>query len=139
MPMQHPRIYTLNGQHARWDPADAEVGYFGAYGHLGPSVATSRKLYIPRRGVITEVLYIFHAFGEVGTAEAINLKLRVMNTTDYNVETNTSAGEIRLFSNVAMNVPVGAGEYVELKCTCPTWVTNPANVLGQFVIVVVSP
>jgi hypothetical protein len=56
------------------------------------------------------------------------MSIRVNNTTDYLIESLTLANSNRVWANDALNIPVVAGDYIEIKEVQPAWVTNPATV-----------
>lgn len=115
---------------------DGEVVYFGCIPGLSLTTGAGlTKVYFPRAGTLTRADIMWHA-GTAGTNEDIVLAIRLNNTTDYAVATVATTAASKHFTNSALSIPIAAGDYVEIKVTFPTWVTNPANVrLGGYLYV----
>lgn len=115
---------------ATFNPADATTYYFGSlYGLGANSTAASRRVYIPKSGTIRACTVYFNQ-GGAGDAELSTMSIRLNNTSDTTISAavnNSSA--IFSFSNLALAIPVVAGDYFEIKWVCPTWATtNPTSV-----------
>lgn len=122
--------YCLDAFATSFAPADASTYYFGAIPTVAPSLtAAANRLYIPFAGII-RAANIYIRCGVAGTSENFSVWVRLNNTTDYLI---TSTMDVSVASpialNSAMNIPVVAGDYVEIKMTTPTWVTNPTSVM----------
>jgi len=116
-------------------PADGGTFYFGTLPKGIITTANISKVYIKKSGVI-RMADIYCYSGTAGTAENWSLYIRVNNTTDYLIETIGSATNERIFNNNALNIPVIAGDYFEIKGINPTWATNPlTTIFGGNVIV----
>lgn len=130
--------YTIKGGHLNVNPADAATYFWGSFVALAPSQgnAAIRKMYILEPGVIT-ALTLYVVVGGTGTAELSTFSLRVNNITDYVITSALSCAVAEtVVQQTGLNIPVVAGDYLEVKWLCPTWVTNPTVVLGDVVIYV---
>lgn len=125
MPVKKSSCYALCGLISAQSPADATTYYFGTFEES--TTAGQRKVYIPRSGIIT-VANVYSYSATAGSNEAWPFAIRVNGTTDYTIASLTLATNERNWRNTALNIPVVAGDFIELKTVCPTWVTNPANV-----------
>jgi hypothetical protein len=119
--------YTLFGSVPNTSPADATTYFFGGIpgGGLSTSGAT-RKILVPRAGVVRQVQLVVSTGG--GTAETSTISLRLNNTTDATITASfatNSSGVV--FTNSAMTLAVALGDYLEFKWVTPTWVTNPTS------------
>jgi hypothetical protein len=117
-------------------PADATTYYFGCLAGLAPSTtAALARLYIPKSGKLSKANISWYASGVAGSNESISVYIRVNNATDYLIASKGDTNAFKLFSNNRMTVNVMIGDYVEIKIVCPTWATNPTNlVLGGSLI-----
>ena len=115
---------TINVQALTSSPADAATIYFGNMPKAPTTTANISKIYFRENGTITHA-EIYNYSGTAGTNEAWSLYIRKNNTTDYLIATVSSATSERVFSNVAMNISISSGDYIEIKAVNPTWVTNP--------------
>jgi len=109
-------------------PADATTYYFGNQFSNTPSgTALRRKVVIPRAGTIKRADIIM--IGTVGSAEPSTMSLRLNNTTDTTLSSaiDLSVNPLEVLG-VALNIPVVAGDFFEIKWVTPTWATNPAGV-----------
>jgi hypothetical protein len=105
-------------------PEDGATVYFGNRPIVPSATAGTNKIYIRTPGTITQALVNANS-GTAGTAESWTMYVRKNNAIDYPIATNAvSAGE-RTFGNFTIDVPVVAGDYLEIKSVQPTWVTNP--------------
>jgi hypothetical protein len=123
-----------------FNPADATTYYFGGFPGLAPSTsATSRKLWMPRAGVIRAVYGNIVYLG-AGSNEASTLSLRLNDTTDTQITATldlSNAGLNVSFNNAGLSIPVAQGDFVSLKWVTPTWTTNPTAVFFSGSILVV--
>ena len=55
--------------------------------------------------------------------------IRVNNTVDYLIQSQSLATNERMWINTTMNIPVVAGDYVEIKSVTSTMATNPATTI----------
>ena len=121
--------YCIFVQALSWSPADATTYYFGNTPRAPMTTAGSfGKVYIRIPGII-KIAELYCYAGAAGTNEAWSLYVRKNDTTDYSIATVSLATNERVFSNAALSIPVAAGDYIEIKCVCPTWATNPTSVV----------
>lgn len=120
--------YSLQAFGTTFSPADATTYFFGSLFSIAPGTgAGTAKIYIPKAGRITRCFLFFNQ--STGSSETSTLAIRLNNTTDTTVSSAiTNDAGVTSFNNTTLNIPVAAGDYIELKWTCPTWVTNPTNV-----------
>ncbi|MCX6822653.1 MAG: hypothetical protein NTX91_01465 [candidate division SR1 bacterium] len=105
---------------------DGQTLYIGQLPLAPTTTVGIRKVYIRHGGTI-KMANIYSYAGTAGTNEAWSGFIRLNNTTDYLIQTlNVSATE-RVRSNTGMNIPVVAGDYIEIKLVAPTRATNPAT------------
>lgn len=109
-------------------PVDGATYYFGNTMKSPTTVSAINKMYIRKAGTIKIAEIYSVAVTTGGSAEAISMYVRVNNTTDTLIATVTVGAGARVFSNAALNIAVNAGDYIELKMVCPTWVTNPVDI-----------
>jgi hypothetical protein len=128
MGYKSPTCYSLNIMSSTTAPLDSTTYYFGAFNQGWTTSTPIRRIYIPRAGRITRVVLYMFALTTAGTAEDIVIVIRKNDTTDYTFSTVGLANASRFFSNYALDIPVIAGDYIELKVTTPAWVTNPDGV-----------
>jgi len=128
--------YCLNVRAASQSTiTDSQTLYWGGM-LVAPSTTANRwRVYCPKAGTI-KAAFIFSYAGTVGTNEAWSMSIRKNNTTDYLIQSLSVATNDRVWSNVDLNIPVIAGDYIEIKEQTPAWVTNPATVTrtGQIYI-----
>jgi hypothetical protein len=123
--------YTLMFSHPQTlSPADATTYFWGATATVPITTSAQRKVYIRRTGTIRSAEYYTIALGTAGSNESLSIYVRVNDTTDYLIATVSASTAERDFSNAAINITVIAGDFIELKMVCPTWATNPTNLLG---------
>lgn len=109
-----------------FSPADASVYYSSDY--LNSITATSVKMYVPRAGKIIKASIYGTVGGTLGTAENSTVAIRLNNTTD------TTISSVVVFNatpftiiNSALGITVAEDDYIAVKWTTPTWVTNPTG------------
>jgi hypothetical protein len=82
-------------------------------------------------GRITGAIISFYTGNSSVSSNAMTLYVRVNDTTDYLVSNSlvfsASIGVVVTVSNFAMDVPLSAGDKIEMKLVCPTWATNPTG------------
>ena len=110
-------------------PTDS-TDYF--FGNVGTTETTylGQRIYFPVACTIKAA--IFNAYKAVAASnENVGIYIRLNNTTDYTVSTTaqfvTGFGNDQV-SNTSMSVPIAAGDYINLKISCPAWATNPTNI-----------
>jgi len=101
---------------------------------VAPSTTAARwRVYIPKSGTI-KVAFIYSYAGTAGTGETWKMYIRLNNSSDTLIQDLLLANSNRVWSNTLLNIAVVAGDYIEIKEICPTWVTNPATVTRTGVI-----
>ena len=112
---------------------DAQTLYWGSMLVVPSTTADRWRVYIPKSGII-KAAYIFNYAATAGTGESWSMSIRKNNATDTLIQALGVAANARCWSNVALNIPVVAGDYIEIKEVCPTWVTNPVTATRTGVI-----
>jgi len=128
--------YTLQASAQAISPADATTYYFGIWSGLAPqTTAGISRLYIPKTGAIKAAYGYINVAGTLGSTENTTFNIRLNNTTDTLISNTVvlNASSV-VFSNTSLNIAVTAGNYVEIKMTGPTWVTNPTTVRPSVVL-----
>jgi len=127
--------YTINVQALTSSPADGATVYFGQLPKTPITTANVSKVYIRKAGTI-KIANIYCYSGTAGTNQAWSLNIRKNNTTDYLIATLSVATNERVFSNIALNIPVAVGDYIEIKGVQPTWTTNPlTTIYGGYIYI----
>jgi hypothetical protein len=111
-------------------PADATTYFMADQQIFTISTASDIRcrLYIPKAGTIKAVYGAIGVSGTLGSSENITVALRLNNSTDINVTTTLQlTTAYNIFNNAALGTAVVAGDYLEFKVVCPTWVTNPTG------------
>lgn len=134
-----PDAYTIAIGFGAWSPGDGTTNYFNGFQRLSPTTTQGQYLiYINKSGFIRSVTFYAYAVTAAGTAEAWPLSVRKNNTTDYAIASVSTVGPGRLWANYSLNIPVAAGDYLEMKYVNPTWVTNPDGVTAFGTILIES-
>lgn len=130
MGYKSPHIYSIYFTGATYSPSDTEVDYVGTiYGlPIGSGWGNTAYGTIPLAGRIQRAVVQHHSSTAAGTNEDISVYIRINNTTDHLIQTVGVAATQRNFVNYNLNIPVVAGDTIELKVVCPTWATNPTGV-----------
>jgi hypothetical protein len=127
--------YTLAVQALTSSPGDGATVYFGNLPKIPQASGAISKIYIPTTGTIKRA-EVYCYSGTAGTAETWSIYIRLNNANDYLISTLTVTGSERIFRNTSINVPVVAGDYIEIKGVQPTWVTNPlTTIYGGYVYI----
>jgi hypothetical protein len=129
-------VYTISFTGpVTWSPVDSTTYYSGIPPVVPTTTNAIRKVYIRRNGII-RVAEMYTYANTAGSSEAWSLYVRVNDTTDTLIATVSVSTNERVFSNSTINLPVSAGDFIELKWVCPAWATNPINVqLGGYLLV----
>jgi hypothetical protein len=130
-----PQGYAINVQALTSSPADTTPFYFGTKPAAITTTAGQNKIYIRKAGTL-KIAEIYTYAGTAGTAEAVNMYVRVNNTTDYLISTLSVAASERVFTSSALSIPLAVGDYVEMKCIPPIWATNPLTfIIGGYIYI----
>jgi hypothetical protein len=136
--------YAISVHALSFSPADGSTQYFGNVLRAPVTTANQSQMYFNVPGKITAAEIYWYATGVAGSGENISVYVRKNNVTDYIVATTGTTTAAKRFSRTDINpslpgVPIAVNDYVEIKMTCPTWATNPTNVvLGGYIIFVPS-
>lgn len=118
--------YALQAGASQTNPADATTYYFGAhFGNAYDTGAGTKRVYVPRAGLITKVFLQFSNGVGNGTTETSSVSLRLNNTTDYLISNAVDNSNTFVAQKADLSIPVAQGDYFEFKWVTPTWVTNP--------------
>jgi len=123
------KIFTLSVMSPLFTPVNAQTIYIGNYPALGGSTAAgSRRIYIPKTGVLVGVAINILTNGTVGTGESWAMSIRKGDGTLATVASVATINAHRTFLNTSMSLSVTAGDYVEVQLVNPTWATPPTNI-----------
>jgi hypothetical protein len=127
MPVKRAQCYTLHllGGLSSFSPGDSTTYYWSTIAGTWETTAALRPHRFLKDGIIKAASISTYG-GTAGTAEDWTMIIRINNTTDYTVATLAASAVTRNWLNLALNIPVKAGDYFEIKTTTPAWVTNPA-------------
>jgi hypothetical protein len=121
------RGYSINVMATTSNPVDTGVTYFGILPAAPSTTSGQSKVYIRRAGTI-KIAEIYSYSGTAGTAEPWGMRVRLNGATDYSIgaDLSVTANE-RIWTNSSINIPVAAGDYIQIKSVQPDWATNPAD------------
>ena len=125
--------YSLQATATSFSPSDALTYYIG----MPPKASTTAdryRVYFPKAGTIKRAIVYWCATGTAGTAERIDVYLRKNNSSDTLIGYWNDDQKKKVMNNGELNISVSAGDYFEIKIVCPTWATNPTNVLISAVV-----
>ena len=125
--------YSLQATATSFSPSDAKTYYIG----MPPSASTTadrNRVYFPKTGTIKRVIVFWCATGTAGTAEIIEVYLRKNNSSDTLIGYWEDSQAKKIMNNGELNISISAGDYFQIKIVCPTWATNPTNVLISAVV-----
>lgn len=119
--------YCIHVTCTDYSPGDSVNNFFGMNLKDPVSTADVNKVHIRKAGTIkiANIYCYSNNAGQYGTAENWSCYIRLNNTTDYLVATVGTSAQERVFSNSALDIPVVAGDYFEMKMVNPGWATNP--------------
>lgn len=130
-----PQGYAINVMALTSSPADTTPFYFGMLPKAITTTANISKIYIRKPGTL-KIAEIYTYAGTAGTAEAVSMYIRVNNATDYLITTLSVSANERIFSNTGLSIPLAVGDYIEIKCIPPIWVTNPLTfICGGYIYI----
>jgi len=101
--------------------------YFGNSVTLPTTNANIKRVYIPLKGVVRGIVFYERCTTTAGSAEAWPMVLRINDTTDYAIDSQSVSSNDRIWSNYTMMVPVNASDYFEIKTVTPAWATPPSD------------
>ena len=119
------RGYSINVMATSSSPVDGETTYFGILPAPLSTTEGQSKIYVRRAGAI-KIAEIYSYSGTAGSDESWGMKVRLNGATDYPVGADQSVSDNeRIWSNTSINIPVAAGDYIQIKSVQPVWATNP--------------
>lgn len=126
--------YTLSMNcTSAFNPSDNQVYFIGALQTNPFTTDFNLRLIVPKTGTIKSV--VFSSRQTLGSSESSTIALGV-NGSYANISTsivfNGNPVNTALITGLSRNV--NAGDYVTIRWTCPTWVTNPTNVFINCII-----
>jgi len=127
--------YTLQAAATSFSPSGGITYYIGQPG-TAQSTADRNRVYFPKAGTIKRAIVYWCATGTAGTAEVISVYLSKNNLSDTLIGQWENSEAKKVMNNGELNISVSAGDYFEIKIVCPTWATNPTNVLISVVVYV---
>jgi hypothetical protein len=123
------------GLDSNTNPADSTIYYIGSRESQAiVSVGGARRMPTPT-GTIDKVIIWLRVGGLLGTSENSTFAIRLNNTTDTVLSSTVkldTADQMLVYTGV--NIACTQNDYVELKWTTPAWVTNPANISLEMLI-----
>lgn len=127
MGYKSPRTYCLFvGASGIIAPVDSTTYYLGCMASTSlTATVLSYSAVIPYSGRIRAGNLLMRSNTTIGTNEDIIVTIRKNDTTDYAFSTVGLATANRLFSNYNLDIPVSAGDFIDIKIVTPAWVTNP--------------
>lgn len=127
--------YTLAVQALTSSPTDAQTIYFGNIPRVPATVQGTSKIYIRKAGTI-KIAEIYCFSGTAGTNEAWPVYIRLNNSGDTQIGSLSVSASERVFTNTSLSIAVAVGDYIEIKCVNPTWVTNPlTTIFGGYIYI----
>ena len=88
-------------------------------------------VFVPRTGIIREVVLSIWTAGAAGTAENTTFKLRKNGADAATIYTGSIAGTTGAYTRLAsidVNVSVAENDYLTVSMVTPAWATNPTGV-----------
>ena len=130
------RGYSVNVMATASNPVDNGVMFFGILPAPPSVTAGQSKVYIRRAGTI-RIAEIYAYSDTAGTGEPWGMSIRLNGATDYPIGANlTVATNERIWTQSSMNIPVGAGDYIQIKSVQPDWAVNPlTTVYGGYIYI----
>lgn len=125
--------YSLNMDcYGTFNPSDNGVLYIGGFQTAPSFTDFNGRLICPKSGTIKSV--VFASRQTFGSGESSTIALGI-NGSYSNISTTivfSSTVNNQLITGLSRSV--NAGDYITIRWTCPTWVTNPLNVLVNCII-----
>lgn len=126
------RLYTWNfGQVTTF--LNSSNYFFGSLFTVaaGTTAAGNRRIYFHEACTITGFEGFFLVNGALGSSDNNTISIRIDNATDHLVSNTVTldAMQVHVSSN-ALNIPVAANSFMEIKLSTKTTGTAPTNILG---------
>lgn len=135
MPLGPPTSgYDIFAGHGAWSPTDGSTYYWGAFVSGGPSTVQGlERIGISRDGMIERIELTVLIVTANGSGESVIKRLQVngadVSTLSTNFTYNGGVNTQIQASFAGLNIPVVAGNRLELTESCPTFATNPTNII----------
>lgn len=126
-----------------WSPADGSVTYIPCdSGAPSTTEDENTTTNVPIAGTLTDLFISGRVNGTLGTTEAVTCVLRknlATDSTDLTITTLTlDAANFTKRTDGSGTFTVAAGDTLTLKCTAPTFTTNPTNVRMHWAVSVLQ-
>ena len=132
-----PRLVSISFGHGSITPWVNGTTYYFAKLTGGPATTVAvRSIPIPSKGIITGFIFEEFCGTTTGSNEAWPMVLRVNDTTDYTIDTQSLATPSRTWRNLSLNIPVNSGDLVVIKSVTPAWATPPSGGIGQGTLII---
>ena len=100
---------------------------FGDFGIPAVTTTTRHKIIFPLKGVVRGVYFKQYCVTAAGSNEAWPMVFRLNDTTDTAIDSQSTVGPERIWSNYTLNIPVVVGDFFEIKSVTPNWGTPPSD------------
>lgn len=134
-----PRRFSLPISGSSSSPVDGTTYYFGIPFIAWNSTQGAYSIYVREACVLKIAELKWIATGVAGSNESISVYIRKNNATDTLVASVGDTSAAKTFTNENLAISLAAGDYIEVKMVCPTWVTNPTNVVFSGYLVFEAP
>jgi hypothetical protein len=123
--------YTIMNQFLTGTWANSTTYYWGTIPAAVTSTAGQRKTYIQKAGTIRAAdIYIYSGTAGSNTAWPIYIIKNGGASLSYAIGTVSAATQERHWSNTSLNVPVAAGDYIEIRTDIGLVPVKPATSIG---------
>lgn len=109
-------------------PADGATVYFGNRPIIPSATAGTNKIYVRQAGTIVQA-NVYSYSGTAGTGEAWTMNVVKNGVDTYLISTQSVSANERVWWNQSIDIPVAAGDYLEIQSVQPTFATNPATTI----------
>lgn len=121
--------WVLNIGASAFSPADAATLYFGTTIRAPVSTAQVSKMFVREACTLVHAELLWVTAAVAGTNENITVRIVKNNTAATVIQTIGSTANPKVFSNTGLDISLAAGDFIECQILCPTWATNPTNVV----------
>ncbi len=129
-------LYSLHIQASAYNPARNTTVYFGG-APIVPNndIGIAGKIFITKPGTIVAAALAAYS-ATAGTNQDWSMYIRVNDSSDFLIQSLGVATTERAWINSALNIPVVAGDYLNIKSVHPNWETVPGStVYGGHILV----
>ena len=121
-------VFPVYLQHGGTSPVDGTTYYFGNLFNVLSTVPIMGNITLPYNCTLVSWNYNT-ATGGLSTAESVTLS--IAGSTNYTLSTAVTYSAYPInFAGSGLSQSFNAGDVINAKLICPTWVTNPTNVVG---------